>query len=116
MNHEILNKIQNLFPISCVFNKNGLFDKSEKKANYQNILSILTAEYKQTVHTQIRMLLNDQSDKGLYCFSYYLQILTRSLRCYTNLLYLKITTVLILGIPLFKILRYSLFCLVFLRN
>ena len=49
------------------------------------ILSFLTDRSGQTVHTQIRLLLKEQSDQGLHCLSFYLQILDKFLYGKTTL-------------------------------
>ena len=39
------------------------------------ILSFRTGRFKQTMHTQIRLLLEEQSDQGLHCLPFCLHLL-----------------------------------------
>ena len=50
-----------------------------KKNITVNILNIGTYRSEQTVHTQIRLLLLEQSDLGMHCLSFYLHLLDASL-------------------------------------
>ena len=45
------------------------------------ILNIGTDRSEQTVQTQIRLLLKEQSDQGLLCFLFYLHLLNTILHC-----------------------------------
>ena len=46
-----------------------------------NVLSIRTDRFAETVQTQIRLLLLEQSDQGLHCLSLHLQLLDVLLHC-----------------------------------
>ena len=54
------------------------------KKTFFKILHIGTDRSEQTVQTQIRLLLKEQSDLGQHCFSFHLQILNVILPLYKN--------------------------------
>ena len=49
------------------------------------ILNIETVRSEQTVQTQIRLLLSEQSDQGPHCFPFHLHLLDALLYCKTKL-------------------------------
>ena len=55
--------------------------KEKKLLKYCKILCIGTDSFKQTVQTQIRLLLKEQSDQGLHCLPFQLHLLNALLHC-----------------------------------
>ena len=53
--------------------------------------------------TQIRLLLEEQSDQGIHCFPLPLQLLDALLHCQTKCYNFSIIKVIILGVPSFRI-------------
>ena len=65
---------------------------------YHKIVSIGTDRSEQTVQTQIRLLLREQSDQGLQCLPFHLLHLDKKPNCSI----FRIVMVIILGVPIFR--------------
>ena len=76
----------NWTPSHAEITGNGIADKLAKEAaeeaeNTVIILNIGTDRSEQTVQTQIRLLLMEQSDQGLLCLLFCLHLLNTILQC-----------------------------------
>ena len=67
------------------------------------ILNIGTDRSEQTVQTQIRLLLMEQSDQGLLCLLFCLHLLNTTLHCKIQLFQFRTIMVIISGVPIFRI-------------
>ena len=67
------------------------------------ILNIGTDRSEQTVQTQIRLLLMEQSDQGLLCLLFCLHLLNTILHCNYNCSNCRTIMVIISGVPVFRI-------------
>ena len=67
------------------------------------ILNIGTDKSEQTVQTQIRLLLMEQSDQGLLCLLFCLHLLNTILHCKIQLSNCRTIMVIISGVPIFRI-------------
>ena len=67
------------------------------------ILNIGTDRSEQTVQTQIRLLLMEQSDQGLLCLSFCLHLLTQYCSVKSNCSNCTTIMVIISGVPIFRI-------------
>ena len=71
-------------------------------AVYRTTLNIRTARTDKTVKTQIRLLLEEQSDLRLHCLSFYLLHSHTILQGKPKLLNIRIFSTLISGVPIFR--------------
>ena len=71
-------------------------------AVYRTTLSIRTERTDKTVKTLIRLLLEEQSDQGFYCLSFYLLHLHMILQGKRKLFNFGIFSILISGVPVFR--------------
>ena len=78
-------------------------------AVYRTTLSIRTARTDKTVKTQIRLLLEEQSDLGLHCLSFYLLHLHIILQRKPKLFNIRIFSTLISGVPILRGFRLKMF-------
>ena len=67
------------------------------------ILNGMTDRSEQTVQTQIRLLLKEQSDQGLHCLPFHLHLLDVLLHCKTKLFHFGTIMVTMLGVYYFRI-------------
>ena len=69
---------------------------------YHATLSIRTTNTDKTVKTLIRLLLEEQSDQGLYYLSFYLLHLHMILQGNPKLFNFRIFSILVLGVPVLR--------------
>ena len=89
--------------LSKLYHIENLIERLEGKQHTVVILNIGTDRSEQTVQTQIRLLLMEQSDQGLLCLLFCLHLLNTILHCKINCSNCRTIMVIISGVPILRI-------------